>query len=85
MRQTKGPLRKGVEATVMEILRIAVVSLWHEFFFKDINFTLAERSRKQKDISNPSDFAVNSNIFIRLLLMELKRNKKERLEKEKRY
>lgn len=54
-------------------------------FFKDINFTLAERSRKQKDISNPSDFAVNSNIFIRLLLMELKRNKKERLGKEKRY
>ena len=35
MRQTKGPLRKGVEATVMEILRITVVSL-EEFVFKTL-------------------------------------------------
>ena len=35
MRQTKGPLRKGAEVTVMEILRIAVVSL-KEFFFKTL-------------------------------------------------
>ena len=34
-RQTKGPLRKGVEATVMEILRITVVSL-EEFVFKTL-------------------------------------------------
>lgn len=47
MRQTKGPLRKGVEVTVMEILRIAVVSLKKKNF-QDINFTLAERRRKRR-------------------------------------